>query len=78
MFSIAPAHHSMFDISQTNRTPIDCMRHAFNRKSHSWTLESDARLLEAVEIYGTDNWNLGSDVSPKFHGGTSVAYTISA
>ena len=44
---------------QTGRTPVDCMRHAVVRKAHSWTPEADRRLLEAVGIYGTDNWSLG-------------------
>ncbi|KAI0772651.1 hypothetical protein BC629DRAFT_1291343 [Irpex lacteus] len=40
----------------TNRTPIDCMRHAVQRKAHVWTPEADNRLLEAVRIYGRENW----------------------
>jgi hypothetical protein len=44
---------------QTNRTPIDCMRHAIQRRHHLWDTQSDQRLLEAVKIYGTNNWNLG-------------------
>ncbi|CDO74003.1 hypothetical protein BN946_scf185043.g52 [Trametes cinnabarina] len=42
----------------TGRTPVDCMRHAIVRKTHSWNPGADKRLLEAVEIYGTDNWAL--------------------
>ncbi|KAI0650090.1 hypothetical protein C8Q79DRAFT_1006389 [Trametes meyenii] len=42
----------------TRRTPVDCMRHAIVRKTHSWTPDADQRLLEAVDIYGTDNWAL--------------------
>ncbi|KAH9894334.1 hypothetical protein C8Q73DRAFT_513228 [Cubamyces lactineus] len=44
----------------TGRTPVDCMRHAVVRKTHSWTPEADKRLLEAVDIYGTDNWALAA------------------
>ncbi|KAI0742142.1 hypothetical protein BC629DRAFT_1563992 [Irpex lacteus] len=40
----------------TNRTPVDCMRHAVQRKAHVWTPEADNRLLEAVRIYGRENW----------------------
>ncbi|KAI0347492.1 hypothetical protein BDW22DRAFT_1351937 [Trametopsis cervina] len=40
----------------TRRTPVDCMRHAVERKAHVWTAEADARLLEAVKIYGMENW----------------------
>ncbi|GJE84916.1 snRNA-activating protein complex subunit 4 [Phanerochaete sordida] len=42
----------------TRRTPIDCMRHAIPRKVHVWTAESDQRLLEMVDVYGTENWLL--------------------
>ncbi|THH33827.1 hypothetical protein EUX98_g375 [Antrodiella citrinella] len=42
----------------TGRTPIDCMRHAIARKTHVWTPQSDALLLEAVRIYGTGSWML--------------------
>jgi hypothetical protein len=35
------------------------MRHAIRRKLHTWGPKSDARLLDAVRVYGTDNWNLG-------------------
>ncbi|KAI0356567.1 hypothetical protein OH77DRAFT_1373697, partial [Trametes cingulata] len=42
----------------TGRTPVDCMRHAIIRKTHSWTPEADERLLQAVGIYGTDSWAL--------------------
>ncbi|KAI0663109.1 hypothetical protein C8Q70DRAFT_493312 [Cubamyces menziesii] len=51
------------DVAQklgTGRTPVDCMRHAVVRKAHSWTPEADRRLLEAVGIYGTDNWSLAA------------------
>ncbi|KAI0688546.1 hypothetical protein BC835DRAFT_1284480, partial [Cytidiella melzeri] len=40
----------------TKRTPIDCMRHAIQRKAHVWTPEADMRLLDAVKIYGTESW----------------------
>ncbi|KAI0824611.1 hypothetical protein BC628DRAFT_1537943 [Trametes gibbosa] len=42
----------------TGRTPVDCMRHAIMRRTHSWTPDTDQRLLEAVDIYGTDCWAL--------------------
>ncbi|KAH9942556.1 Homeodomain-like protein [Amylocystis lapponica] len=42
----------------TRRTPIDCMRHAINRRVHIWTPEADERLLEAVRVYGVDSWTL--------------------
>ncbi|GBE79411.1 hypothetical protein BKA93DRAFT_830458 [Sparassis latifolia] len=42
----------------TRRTPVDCMRHAIIRKTHTWSTEADERLLEAVKIYGTDSWSL--------------------
>lgn len=35
------------------------MRHAIPRRTHSWTPDADKRLLEAVNIYGTDSWALG-------------------
>ncbi|EIW82533.1 hypothetical protein CONPUDRAFT_103837 [Coniophora puteana RWD-64-598 SS2] len=42
----------------TGRTPIDCMRHSHTRKGHFWTTAYDARLREAVEKYGVNNWHL--------------------
>ncbi|KZP24602.1 hypothetical protein FIBSPDRAFT_856792 [Athelia psychrophila] len=42
----------------TNRTPLDCMRHGLQRKSHNWTPASDKALLNAIHIYGIDNWIL--------------------
>ncbi|KAI0921477.1 hypothetical protein AcW1_004560 [Taiwanofungus camphoratus] len=42
----------------TRRTPVDCMRHAITRRTHVWSPEADERLMEAVRIYGTDNWIL--------------------
>ncbi|KAF7973216.1 hypothetical protein HWV62_15815 [Athelia sp. TMB] len=42
----------------TNRTPLDCMRHGLTRKSHNWTSESDEALRNAVKVYGIDNWTL--------------------
>jgi hypothetical protein len=44
---------------QTNRSPIDCMRHGLQRFNHIWTPESDNRLIQYVKIYGLDNWSLG-------------------
>ncbi|CAL1701678.1 unnamed protein product [Somion occarium] len=40
----------------TNRTPVDCLRHAITRRTHAWTPESDRRLIEAIQIYGTVSW----------------------
>ncbi|KAI0003031.1 Homeodomain-like protein [Russula compacta] len=42
----------------TRRTPIDVMRHAITRKTHVWDAESDRRLIEAVQKYGTESWFL--------------------
>ncbi|EMD41117.1 hypothetical protein CERSUDRAFT_91875 [Gelatoporia subvermispora B] len=42
----------------TRRTPLDCMRHAIIRRTHTWTPEYDRKLLQAVKIYGSDNWSL--------------------
>ncbi|KAI0773864.1 hypothetical protein C8Q74DRAFT_1200630 [Fomes fomentarius] len=42
----------------TGRTPVDCLRHAIVRKLHTWTPEADRRLLEAINIHGTDNWGI--------------------
>ena len=53
----------MRSLIQTGRTPVDCMRNAITRQTHTWTAESDATLVEAVNIYGTDNWMLGIVVS---------------
>ena len=51
---------------QTGRTPVDCMRHAIPRRTHTWTPEADQRLLEAVDMYGTDSWSLGTS-APSIH-----------
>lgn len=47
------------------------MRHGTQRKMHTWSSESDKKLLEAVELYGQNNWQLGTshniylcDISP--------------
>ncbi|KAF8484987.1 hypothetical protein DFH94DRAFT_257254 [Russula ochroleuca] len=42
----------------TRRTPIDVMRNTIARKTHVWDAESDRRLLEAVQKYGTESWSL--------------------
>ncbi|KAI9574482.1 Homeodomain-like protein [Boletus coccyginus] len=42
----------------TRRTPLDCMRHATSRKALQWTADADERLLEAIRMYGHDNWYL--------------------
>ncbi|KAF9076447.1 hypothetical protein BDP27DRAFT_1414324 [Rhodocollybia butyracea] len=49
------------EISQelgTNRTPIDCMRNGFIRERHSWSPESDAKLVDGIQVYGLENWAL--------------------
>ncbi|KIK95648.1 hypothetical protein PAXRUDRAFT_368727 [Paxillus rubicundulus Ve08.2h10] len=53
----------------TNRTPLDCMRNGTTRRTHHWTAESDDRLLQAIHVYGQDNWHLvaryvSEDVTP--------------
>ncbi|KAF8843148.1 hypothetical protein BDN67DRAFT_964789 [Paxillus ammoniavirescens] len=53
----------------TNRTPLDCMRNGTTRRTHQWTAESDDRLLQAIHVYGHDNWHLvaryvSEDVTP--------------
>ena len=45
--------------SQTNRTPIDCMRHGIPRQRHTWNMEADDKLHDAVQRYGINNWSLG-------------------
>lgn len=35
------------------------MRNAIPRKTHAWDAEADQRLLEAVDVYGTESWLLG-------------------
>ncbi|KAF9468976.1 hypothetical protein BDZ94DRAFT_1231965 [Collybia nuda] len=42
----------------TNRTPVDCMRHGFPRQRHTWNHIFDQKLLDAVELYGTNNWGV--------------------
>ncbi|KAF8232476.1 hypothetical protein L208DRAFT_1272139, partial [Tricholoma matsutake] len=42
----------------TNRTPIDCMRHGIPRQRHKWDQTSDNKLLDAVERFGNNNWNV--------------------
>ncbi|OCH93548.1 hypothetical protein OBBRIDRAFT_885384 [Obba rivulosa] len=42
----------------TRRTPLDCMRHAITRRTHFWTPEADHKLMQAVKVYGSDNWSL--------------------
>ncbi|KZV69222.1 hypothetical protein PENSPDRAFT_652556 [Peniophora sp. CONT] len=49
------------DVAQklgTNRLPLDIMRHTVKRKTHRNDKESDERLAKAVELYGSDNWQL--------------------
>lgn len=46
--------------SQTNRIPIDCMKQAIVKPRHHWDALNDQRLMEAVQLFGTNNWNLGS------------------
>ncbi|KAG7097186.1 hypothetical protein E1B28_004558 [Marasmius oreades] len=42
----------------TNRVPIECMRNSIPRPRHAWTPDADKRLVEAVELYGHNNWGL--------------------
>uniref|UniRef100_A0A0W0FCB9 Uncharacterized protein n=1 Tax=Moniliophthora roreri TaxID=221103 RepID=A0A0W0FCB9_MONRR len=42
----------------TNRVPIDCMKNGLQRPKHNWNDESDKKLLEAVQLYGLNNWGL--------------------
>lgn len=39
------------------------MRNGVIRKIHSWTEEADKALLEAVDIYGLSNWQLGQCIN---------------
>ncbi|RDB23237.1 snRNA-activating protein complex subunit 4 [Hypsizygus marmoreus] len=42
----------------TNRNPLDCMRRGLPRQRHTWNHISDKKLFDAVQLYGTGNWNL--------------------
>ena len=42
-----------------NRVPLDCMRQGLTRRTHQWTEETDKRLLDAIDVYGQHNWQLG-------------------
>jgi hypothetical protein len=35
------------------------MRHGVARKMHVWSPETDKRLLDAIQVYGTNNWLIG-------------------
>ncbi|KAF7433305.1 hypothetical protein PC9H_005255 [Pleurotus ostreatus] len=49
----------------TNRTPMDCMRHFVPKPHHYWDIDSDDNLRKAVKVYGKDNWNVvARHVSP--------------
>ncbi|KAJ3560042.1 hypothetical protein NP233_g11094 [Leucocoprinus birnbaumii] len=49
----------------TNRIPIDCMKQATTRPRHHWDSLNDQKLREAVQLFGTNNWNLvARHVSP--------------
>lgn len=52
--------HVYYTSVQTNRTPLDCMRHAFPRRTYNWGVRSDARMREAIQEFGSDNWHLGT------------------
>lgn len=39
------------------------MRHTIARRTHVWDAESDRRLVEAVQKYGTESWSLGILIS---------------
>ncbi|EEB88933.1 hypothetical protein MPER_13035 [Moniliophthora perniciosa FA553] len=42
----------------TNRVPIDCMKNGLQHPKHNWNDASDKKLLEAVQLYGLNNWGL--------------------
>lgn len=49
----------------TNRIPIDCMKQATTKPRHHWDTLNDQKLREAVQLFGTNNWNLvARHVSP--------------
>ncbi|KAF8528857.1 hypothetical protein BU17DRAFT_80012 [Hysterangium stoloniferum] len=55
----------------THRTPLDCIKRyqSLARVVFHWSSDFDKKLLEAVEKYGTNNWNLvASFVSPTVSG----------
>ena len=35
------------------------MRHGLQQQRHNWTSEADQKLIDAVQTYGIDNWQLG-------------------
>ena len=45
-----------------NRVPLDCMRQGLTRRTHQWTEETDKRLLDAIDVYGQHNWQLGMKI----------------
>lgn len=51
--------NQLLNLVQGNRVPLDCMRQGHTRRTHHWTPDTDKRLLEAVEVYGQHNWQLG-------------------
>lgn len=38
---------------------MDVMRRAVPRAVHVWDRDADERLLDAVKVYGVENWSLG-------------------
>ena len=66
--------HAGLTLLQTNRLPLDIMRHTVKRKTHRNDRESDERLAKAVEFYGSDNWQLGL---PSITTNASCTYTHS-
>lgn len=47
------------------------MRHAIMRRTHSWTPDTDRRLLDGVNIYGIDCWALGKGRSAVCRGAST-------
>ena len=35
------------------------MRNGMTKEIHTWTPESDKKLIEAVSLFGMNNWQLG-------------------
>ncbi|KAF9449881.1 hypothetical protein P691DRAFT_758628 [Macrolepiota fuliginosa MF-IS2] len=49
----------------TNRIPLECMKRATTRPRHHWDATADQKLREAVQKFGTNNWNIvARQVSP--------------
>lgn len=52
---------------------MDVMRRAVPRAVHVWDRDADERLLDAVKVYGVENWSLGSSIcTPYFRTETNA------